>query len=93
MTADALAGKVAVVPLGAGAGGAGATTTAEAVARRLAAEGASVVLVAGGDDPAAGRLAAELQAIPGARAAVFTLTGEEPGDLDALVELLAELFR
>lgn len=87
MTGGALTGKVAIVPVG------GAGEGAADLARRLAVEGASVVLVAGEGDPSAGRLAADVQAVPGARAAVFTLTGELGGDLDALVELLGELFR
>ena len=74
-----LQGRVVVVPVG----------DPEAVARRLAAEGATVVLV--GDGAEAGLVAAEVErsAVPGpGRPAVFA--GD---DLDGLVEFLAELFR
>ena len=76
-----LQGKVAVVPLG---------DLGPAVARRLASAGATVVLVAAGTDTtAAGRLAAEIEAEAGTgRAAVFA--GD---DLDGLVEFVSELFR
>lgn len=79
MTA-ALPGTVVVVPLGDLAG---------PVVRRLAGEGATVVLV--GDGPEAGALAAQVEAARGAgagRAAVFA-----GADLDGLVEFLSELFR
>ena len=84
MAEPGLAGKTVVVPLGL------APTRAANVARRLAHEGAAVVLVADEDDAEAGRLAAELAP---ARTAVMVLTGDEAADLDALVELVAELFR
>jgi NAD(P)-dependent dehydrogenase (short-subunit alcohol dehydrogenase family) len=61
---------------------------APAVARGLAAEGATVVLVGGSPD-AAGALARELEPGPG-RVAVFA--GDPSGDTDALVEFVAELF-
>ncbi len=81
------ANKAVVVPLGLSP-----DQTAN-VARRLAAEGAAVILVTGGegsgDQGAAGRLAAELAP---ARTAVMVLSSDEPTDLDALVELLGELF-
>lgn len=90
MSAGALTGKVAVVATGAG-------PAPEAVARRLAAEGAAVVLVAeaGEEEVVAGaaRLAGELQDTGSGRTAVFTLTGTEATDLDALIEFLGELFR
>ena len=73
----ALEGKVAVVPLG---------DQAEAVARRLAAEGMTVVLV--GDGPAPGALATSIESAGSGRPAVFA--GD---DLDGLVEFLTELFR
>jgi NAD(P)-dependent dehydrogenase (short-subunit alcohol dehydrogenase family) len=87
--AGPLARTVAVVPVGA------AAADAVAVARRLAAGGAAVVVVAEeGDAAAAGRLTAEVEASGSARAAVFTLSGEAtPAELDALAELVAELFR
>ncbi|MDQ3980685.1 MAG: hypothetical protein M3314_14230 [Actinomycetota bacterium] len=78
-----LANKAVVVPVGL------AAAQATAVARRLAAEGAAIVLVTGEDDVEAGRVAADLAP---ARTAVFVLTSQEAPDLDALVELLAELF-
>ena len=81
-----LANNAVVLPVGL------STELTAAMARRLAAEGAAVVLVAaehGPDTAHAGRLAADLAP---ARAAVFVLTGEEAADLDALVELLGELF-
>lgn len=60
----------------------------QAVARRLAAEGMTVVLVASGGDVAVGRLAAAIEAEGAGRPAVFVAD-----DLDSLVEFLAELFR
>ena len=78
-----LANKAVVVPVGLSA------DQAADLARRLASEGAAVVLVTAGEDPAAGRLAAELTPT---RAAVMVLSGERDADLDALVELLGELF-
>ena len=78
-----LANKAVVVPVGL------AAAQAAAVARRLAAEGAAIVLVTEEDDAEAGRLAADFAP---ARTAVFVLTSDEVPDLDALVELLAELF-
>ncbi|MGH9226755.1 MAG: hypothetical protein ACRD2W_23875 [Acidimicrobiales bacterium] len=77
-----LEGKVAVVPVG---------EVAAAVARRLAAEGAIVVLVAGDAESArAGALAAEIQQGGSGRPAVFAC---DDADLDGLVEFLTELFR
>jgi len=58
------------------------------LARRLAADGATVVLV-GAATEQAGSLAAELEGGPG-RVAVFD--GDAGGDADALVEFVAELF-
>ena len=78
-----LANKAVVVPVGLPA------AQTAAIARRLAAEGAAVVLVAAEDDRQAGRLAADLAP---ARTAVFVLTAEDSTDLDALVELVGELF-
>jgi NAD(P)-dependent dehydrogenase (short-subunit alcohol dehydrogenase family) len=79
-----LAGRVAVVPVGDSTSPSGRD-----LAERLATAGATVVLVTeeGGSD-AAGRLAADIEASGAGRAAVFT-----GSDLDALVELLGELFR
>jgi hypothetical protein len=74
-----LDGKVVVVALG---------DDPASVVRSLAGAGAAVVLVAPENDPTAGRLAGDLS---GTRTAVFTLTGDE-GDVDALVEMLGELF-
>jgi NAD(P)-dependent dehydrogenase (short-subunit alcohol dehydrogenase family) len=56
----------------------------------LAAEGASVVVVAP-DAHAGGRLAAELRAREGGRVAVFCPGPDTAADVDALVELAAEL--
>ena len=73
----------------------------DALARRLAADGAAVVLVAGPDAPAverAGRLAAEVEASGTGRPAVFVLDPTDPTDptgptgLDGLVAFVAELF-
>ena len=73
MTASRLAGTVAIVAV-----------DAPDLARRLVAEGATVVLVGeGGEDT--GHLIAELESGPG-RVAVFT------GHADALVDFVAELF-
>ncbi len=83
MTERGLSGKAVVVPLGL------SPTGAASVARRLAHEGAAVVLVAEEGDAEAGRLATELAP---ARATVMVLSGDEAADLDALVELVAELF-
>ncbi len=82
--ANNLANKVVVLPVGLSP----AQTTA--VARRLAAEGAAVVLVASEETAETGRLATELAP---ARTAVYLLTGDDGAALDSLVELLAELFR
>lgn len=80
-----LANKAVVVPVGLSA------TQVSAVARRLADEGAAVVLVSPEGDAEAGRLAADLAA-ERRRTAVMVLGGDEAADLDALVELVAELF-
>jgi NAD(P)-dependent dehydrogenase (short-subunit alcohol dehydrogenase family) len=73
-----LTGKVVVVPLGG--------ADAAAIARRLASEGAGVVLVAGeGHQEAAGRVATEIDG----RVGVFNVGAQ---DLDALVEFVTELF-
>jgi NAD(P)-dependent dehydrogenase (short-subunit alcohol dehydrogenase family) len=58
------------------------------LARRLAGEGATVVLV-GAPDDAAGALTRELEGSPG-RVAVFA--GDPSADAGALVEFVAELF-
>ena len=81
-----LAHKAVVVPVGLSPG------QAAAVARRLAAEGAAVVLVTAEEDPQASRAGSLAADLAPARAAVFVLSGDESTDLDALVELLAELF-
>ncbi len=60
-----------------------------ALARALAAEGAGVVL-ATGDSAAAGRLATEVAAT-GARVAVFSPGPDPAADVEAPVELTAEL--
>ena len=76
-----LNGKVVIVPLG---------VDGPALARRLAAGGATVLLVAGeAEAEEAGRLAAELG--QAGRTAVF-LAGPRD-DLDPLVEYVEELFR
>ncbi|MGI8809262.1 MAG: hypothetical protein ACR2KK_15780 [Acidimicrobiales bacterium] len=78
-----LAGKVVIVPVDwAGAAG---------LATRMAAEGATVVLV-GPDGDAAGRLASTLEARGAGRPAVY-LTDGSPEGLDALAAFVAELFR
>ena len=76
-----LSGKVVVVPVH--------WAGAEALARRMAAGGATVVLV-GADADAAGRLAAGLG--PPGRAAVFVADGSA-GSLDALATFVSEMFR
>ncbi len=76
-----LAGKLVIVPLG---------VDVPALARRLAAGGATVLLVAGdAEAEEAGRVAADLEAGPG-RGAVFVTAG---GDFEPLVEYVEELFR
>jgi NAD(P)-dependent dehydrogenase (short-subunit alcohol dehydrogenase family) len=77
MSTPRMAGTVAVVAV-----------DAPEFARRLAAEGATVVLV-GDAAGEAGRLVAELEGGPG-RVAVFT--GDATADGDALAEFVAELF-
>ncbi|MDQ4097314.1 MAG: hypothetical protein M3144_05535, partial [Actinomycetota bacterium] len=92
---DVLAGKVAIVPVGDVA-----AAEAPALARRLAAEGATVVLVAGPDAlTRSGRLASQIEAAGDGRPAVFALDPSDPAgqadDADPagpLVEFLAELF-
>jgi NAD(P)-dependent dehydrogenase (short-subunit alcohol dehydrogenase family) len=82
-----LTSRVVVVPIGADGG---------IVARRLAAEGATVVIVASDDEAeGAGRLAGDIETGGGGRPAVFTTAGhsDDPADLDALVEYLGEMFR
>lgn len=78
-----LAGKVVVVPVDSALGG--------PVAVRLAAAGATVVLV-GGDGDSLGRLAAAVQAEGCGRPAVFVADGS-PASLDALAAFVSELFR
>jgi len=94
-----LAGAVAFVSTGASGaagGGVGAGLEPE-LARRLAAEGATVIVV--GSDAAeaaeAGRWVAELASdgAGGGRAAVYCAAGDAEADVDALVELAAELSR
>ena len=66
---------------------------AEALARRLAGEGASVVVVSG-DGDRSGRLAGEIGGDDrGAPVAVFCPEGRLEDELDALVELVTELSR
>lgn len=62
-----------------------------ALAVRLAAEGATVVLV-GEDAYAAGETIAAIEEAGAGRGAFFLMTGDE-ADLDALVELVVESFR
>lgn len=82
-----LSGKVVLVPLG---------MDGSALARRLAAGGATVLLVAGeAEAERAGRVAAELKAAAGGgsgRVSVF-VDGPAGDDLDPLVEYVEELFR
>jgi NAD(P)-dependent dehydrogenase (short-subunit alcohol dehydrogenase family) len=83
-----LAGRVAIVPLGDAA-----ADHAPALARRLATEGATVVLVAGADAlDRSGRVASDIETAGEGRAAVFALDPADPACLDRLVELVAELF-
>lgn len=78
-----LSGKVVVVPVEWSAG--------KALAERLAAKGATALLV-GPDGEAAGRMAGGLEALGVGRPAVFVADGS-PGSLDALAGFLAEMFR
>lgn len=75
-----LAGKVVVVPVELGA-----------LATRMAARGATVVLV-GPDAGALGRLAGEIEAAGAGRPAVFVSDGTAES-LDALVAFLSQMFR
>lgn len=77
-----LAGRLAVVTLDEAAG--------EAIARAVAMEGASVIVVTA-DGERGGRLAQEIHAAHDGRVAVFCGGVDLPGDLDALVELAAEM--
>ncbi len=65
-----------------------------AVARRLAADGATVVVV-GDDAEAAGELLVAIEADGAGRAAFFRTSAPVPGDADlvALAELVDELSR
>lgn len=62
----------------------------EAIARALAAAGATVVVVTA-DGERGGRLAEEIRAAGDGRVAVFCERGDAAADVDALVELGAEL--
>lgn len=62
------------------------------LARRLAAEGATVVLV-GDDAEHAGRLLSEIESGGAGRGAFFQEGGEPVRELDALVEFVAEQFK
>jgi len=62
---------------------------AAALARRLAADGATVVLV-GAATEGAGALVAELEASGAGRVAVFA--GDADAEAEALAEFVAELF-
>ncbi len=79
----------AVVVVGVG------TSAGRATARRLAAEGASVVAV-DRDADAAGATAADARAAsegaPDVRAAAFVGDPDRPADAEALVELVDEIF-
>lgn len=77
-----LTGRLVFVALDEGAG--------EAIARAVAMEGASVIVVTA-DGERGGRLAEDIRAAHNGRVAVFCAGAEGPGDLDALVELAAEL--
>ncbi len=80
-----LAGHTAIVAL--------EVEGAEALARRLAGEGAGVIVVSG-EGPRSGRLAAEMAGDGRlGRVAVFCPDGRLEDDLDALVELVTELSR
>jgi len=89
-----LNGKVVIVPLG---------VDGPALARRLAAGGATVLVVAGeAEAEGAGRLAAEIEAAGAGGGGPAGLRGQNavavfvagPGDgLDPLVDYVAELFR
>ncbi len=94
MGARPLAGKVVIVPVGDGSADLASAGLASAgLAPRLAAEGATVVLVASGDAlEEAGRLASHIQSQAAGRPAVFALEPDDPGTLDALDEFVAELF-
>ena len=78
-----LAGKVVVVPV--------EWPGAAELAGRMAAKGATVVLV-GPDGHAAGRLAGELEAAGHGRPGVFVTDGSA-GGYDVLADYLTELFR
>jgi NAD(P)-dependent dehydrogenase (short-subunit alcohol dehydrogenase family) len=60
------------------------------IARVLAAEGATVILVTGGGDEG-GRLASVLRQEAGGRVAVFCAGSDPAADVEALAELAAEL--
>jgi len=77
-----LTGRLAFVTL--------AEERGESIARALAGEGATVVLVTA-DGERGGRLAEEIRAANGGRVAVFCGEADASADLDALVELAAEL--
>ena len=81
--APSLRGKVAVVAV-----------EQEALARRLAAAGATVV-VTGPDGKRAGRLLAAIEADGRGRGTYFAIGpgGASPDEVAALVELVAEQFR
>lgn len=83
MRAMELSGKVVVVPVG----WAGAAT----LAARMAARGATVVLV-GPDGEEAGALAARIEAGGHGRPGVFVTDGT-PDGYEALAGYLSELFR
>ncbi|HEX2043660.1 MAG TPA: hypothetical protein VHF24_13585 [Acidimicrobiales bacterium] len=80
-----LTGTMAIVALDA----TGEERTA-AIARALAAEGATVILVTGGGDRG-GRLASVLHEEAQGRVAVFCAGSDPAADLEALTELAAEL--
>jgi hypothetical protein len=80
-----LAGTMAIVALDA----TGEERTA-AIARALAAEGATVILVTGGGEQG-GRLASVLHEEARGRVAVFCAGSDPAADLEALAELAAEL--
>ncbi len=77
-----LAGRVVVVPVD--------WAGAEGLATRLAAGGATVVLL-GPDAAAAGELAGKLEGHGAGRPAVF-LTDGSPASLEALASFVSELF-
>ena len=80
-----MSGRVAIVTVARGD-----EHRSSALARALAAEGATVILVTD-DGQLGGRLASELGAEGGRRIAVFSPGADAAADVEALVELATEL--